>query len=185
MMDSVLNKIEPRVVIFLMLSAFLLTLLAAYLYLFKPSLTMLDQHQQTLLLLESEMQTGVPLKKLNIELQQQLKTLEAKISAGDENLSKSQMIARVIAQLDSLATDNRLQLVSVAPGIASQVFMFEELPFSVEIIGSYFDIYTWLSDVNNKLGPTIVKSFEISTVGNDNLRKMNMHIVSYVVKRAS
>lgn len=182
MMDNLLNKAEPRVVILLMLSVLLLTVLASYLYLFKSPLAMLEQHQQTLVLLESELQTGIPIKQTNLGLEQQLKALEEKINASDEGLSKSQMIARVIAQLDALAIDNKLQLTSVAPGLPSQVFMFEELPFNVEIIGNYFDIFAWLGDINKKLGPSIVKSFEISNVGNDNLRQMKMLIVSYVVK---
>jgi len=181
-MDSLLQKTEPRLVVLVAISLISLTLLASYLYLFKQPIALLKQHEQTLELLKSETEKGASIGLQNSSLSQQLVSLESKFNANGQQLSKSQMIAYVIGQLDAISERHHVQLVSVVPGNVNPVFMFEELPFNVQITGEYFDIYAWLNQVEVELGPMIVKSFKINGSGAGSLRKMNLVMVSYVPK---
>ena len=42
------------------------------------------------------------------------------------------------------------------------MWMFEELPYTVEVEGSYFSIHRWLYDVEEELRPMVVKQFQLS-----------------------
>lgn len=182
MMDRFIQSTEPRMIAILLAAILALTLLASYLYLFKQPMSTLAQKQQTLTLLKAEVERDMPLGQQIEELEKQVTDIKKLINASGQKLPQNQMIAYVIGQLDVIAANHQVQLVSVNPGTASKMFMFEELPFNIEIKGSYFDLYNWLKEVEVKLGPMVIKSFSLTADGQTGMRRMNTVIVSYLSK---
>jgi len=180
MIDRFIQSTEPRMIVILLASILGLTLLASYLYVFKQPLATLQQKQQTLRLLEAEVKREMPLGQKIEELELQATDIKKLINASGQQLPQNQMIAYVIGQLDVIAANHRVQLVSVTPGKANKVFMFEELPFNIEIKGGYFDLYNWLKDVEAKLGPMVIKSFSMTADDKTGMRRLNTEIVSYL-----
>lgn len=180
MIDSFIKNTEPRIIVLLLASILILTLLASYLYLFKKPVQLLKKNEQTLRMLKTEIDRNMPIGQMIEDLEQQEADINRLVNASGQQLPQNQMIAYVIGQLDVIAARNNVQLVSVSPGKASEIFMFEELPFSIEVTGSYFDLYNWLKKVEEKLGPMVVKSFNIVENSNDGLRRMHTVIVAYL-----
>ncbi len=173
------EQVQPRMLIIMLVSIIFLTLISSYLYVIKKPFLGLRQHQQTLSLLQGELQTGIPLQH-KIKTQQQLvENLNQQLHGTGPKLPVNKMIAYVIGELDKIASRHQVNLSSVKPQTSKTMFSFKELPFQIEISGDYFNLFSWLKDVEHDLGPIVIKQFDISPLGRTNDRKMQLTIVAY------
>lgn len=163
----------------LMGSILLLTLLAAYLYLFKQSLADYRKSLQTLQSMKSEVQPGIPISSQIESTQLSLLQLQQRLEGQDPQLPLNQKFASMIGQLDAISSNHEVQLKAITPGEVINVFMFQELPINIEITGSYFSLFDWLQQVENDLGAVIVKQFEIIPNLETKNRSMKLTLVSY------
>lgn len=173
------QQIQPRMLVILLVSLILLSITASLLYVLKKPYKELQQHQQTLLLLKNEMRTGVPLQNQIDTKQQHVDQLNLKLRGTGPQLPVNKMVPHVIGALDKLAEKHQLNLSSVKPGTPDFLFTFKELPFIVEISGDYFSLFAWLKDVENNLGPIVIKQFNIRPTNTGKVRTMTLTIVAY------
>lgn len=173
------RNVQPRMLLVLMVASILLTVTAAYLYLFKIPVGDYKQSIRNFEFLQVELQQDAPLRGQIEHLQATIERLDREIHGNGPQLPVSQMMAFVIGQLDAIARRHHVQLLSVKPGTAEKIIMFREIPFNVEIVGTYFKLYDWLSEVEKTLGPLVVKQFEISPEAKAKERRMKLTIVSY------
>jgi Tfp pilus assembly protein PilO len=179
MYKALQEQVQPRTLVFLLIALVLMAFAASYLYVIKNPFKDYRQHQQTLALLKNEVQTGIPLQK-QIETQQLLvEKLNIKLHGTGPKLAVNKMVAYVIGELDKIAKRYQVNLASVKPQSPETLFTFKELPFQVEISGDYFSLFAWLKDVENNLGPIVIKQFDLSVEGKEKKRKMFLTIVAY------
>ncbi len=179
MINYIQNNVEPRMLIFLMLSIIALTLTGSFVYVFKEPLKSYQQNHRMLELLQGEVTRGVPIDVEIAKVGKTIEELNLSLHGSGPKLPVNQMIAYVIGKLDLIARRHAVQLASVSPDKSTQVFMFEEIPFHVEITGSYFSLFDWLHDVENELGPMVVKQFDIEAMPKQGQRRMKLVVVSY------
>jgi Tfp pilus assembly protein PilO len=179
MYKTLQEQVQPRMLAILLLSLLLLTAVAGYLYVLKKPMQQLNQSKQALQLLEREVDTGVSLESQIAIFEGVVKTLNLKLRGTGPELPVNQMIAFVIGQLDHIAAKHAVNLVSVKPATAGRIFTFRELPFNVELQGSYFSLFEWLYEVEKELGPIVIKQFEFTEVGNSKQRHLRLVIASY------
>lgn len=179
MINYIQENVEPRILIFLMVSIIALTLTGSFLYLFKKPFKSYQQNHRMLELLEEEKTRGIPIDVEITKVSQTISDLSRELNGSGPKLPVNQMIAYVIGKLDLIASRHEVQLVSVKPDKSTKVFMFDEIPFHIEITGSYFSLFDWLHEVENELGPMIVKQFDIETLQKEGLRRMKLVVVSY------
>lgn len=179
MYKALQKQVKPRMLAILLTSLILLTITAGYLYVLKRPVQDFRQARQTLELLETEMQTGIPLDS-QIELfQQQIAQLHQQLHGSGQKLPLNQMMAFVMGQMDSIAASHNVKLVSVEPGNIEKIFIFQELPFHVVVTGNYFSLFDWLDQVERDLGPIVIKEFELTSEPNAALRRFTLTLVSY------
>ena len=180
-MLELVEQIQPRMLLIATSSVVVLTLLSAYLYLFKDPLKEYSQlrqiRTQAILDVKSE-QLGVDNQQMN-RLEDDIEKLKERLYGKGSRLSPSQMVPYVIGELDRLTGPYRVQLVSVKPGSVSKVLMFDEVPFDIEVAGGYFDLCGWLQQVEAELRPMVVKQFQVSPTSAEKRLKMNLRVVSY------
>ena len=157
----------------------LLTMLAGYLYVLKKPFLALRQSEQTLMLLENEVQTGVPLQNQIVSFQKHVAQLDKELRGTGPQLPTNQMIAFVIGQLDAIASDHTVKLISIKPGATEELFTFQVLPFHVELSADYFSLFNWLTEVEQQLGPIVIKKFTLRNEGATKQRRMGITLVSY------
>ncbi len=173
------EQVQPRTLVFLLVSIILLLLTGNYLYVIKSPFKNFWQHQQTLNLLQDDVQTGIPLQN-QIERQQQLvKKLTIKLHGTAPKLAPNKMVAYVIGELDKSAKRHQINLTSVKPQNPETLFTFKEQPFQVEISGNYFSLFAWMKDIEKNLGAIVIKQFELSSGEQGKERKMFLTIVAY------
>ena len=173
------QQVKPQMLALLLVSLICLTIIAGYLYLLKRPIQDFRQARQTLGLLETELQTGVPVDGQIKLFQQQIAELDQQLHGSGQKLPLNQMIASVIGQLDMIAASHGVKLISVEPGSVEKIFLFQELPFHVVVTGSYFSLFDWLNQVEHNLGPIVIKEFELMAEPNPAIRRFTVTLVSY------
>ncbi len=179
MYKALLKQTSPQMLAFLMVSVLLLLITASYLYLLKKPFQDLGQAKQTLALLESELQTGIPLDSQIQTFQAQVAKLNIQLHGNGKNLPINQMIAFVIGELDRISAVHNVKLISVEPGNAEKVFLFQELPFQLVVTGNYFKLFDWLNQVEHELGPFVVQEFELTSESDSAVRRFTLTLVFY------
>ena len=178
-MYAQLSRLQPRLLGLVFGATLGLTLLAAYLYVLKKPVAEYRRHQQTRLLLEGEVRNGAGNSEEIQTLTAAVEALERQLLSGSDAVPVNQMVAHIIGQLDRISSNHQVELIGVKPGQRKKVFMFEEVPFEVEIKGGYFSLYDWLREVEQELGPMVVKQFTITPEAPGDMTRIRLTVVSY------
>ena len=98
------------------------------------------------------------------------------------NLPEKKMESFIIGELQNISWNHEIDLMGVKPVKGSEIQMFQEILFKVQLSGEYFDLYKWLHELRNQLGFIVIKNLELKPLnGNDRdtLLFMNLTIASY------
>ena len=170
---------SPLTIYGTMVAIVVMTCLAAYLYGFKKPLQDYKTLKANIQILEAKVESGDGISLKLTGLQSEIDTLAKRLQGETPALSNSQMVAHVISSLDSISSKHTVQLLGVRPDPPGTVKYFEELPFSIEISGSYFSLFNWLQEVEKELGPMVVKKINIAPIRETQEQMMRLNIVSY------
>lgn len=178
-MANPFKNIPLRQIYFIVFALFFLTILASYLYLFKGPLKTYTSLKQSRVFMETKVATSGNIVDEIKGLQEVVDSL-TKTLHGENSVPAQKLIARNIDRMDRLSNRHAVRLESVKPDSSQSVQMFEEIPLSIRVSGSYFDLYKWLHEVEKELGPMVVKQFDLlRTMGTKELT-MNLKMVSYI-----
>ncbi len=173
------KNVQPQMLVFLLVSLLILTMAAGYLYVLKKPFADFRQSQQTLELLKNELQTELAFSAIIASTQQNINQLDKKLNGSSPLLPVNQLIAFVIGELDYIAKKHQIKLISVKPEAIENKLFFHELPFAIEISGSYLNLYEWLDDVEKNLGAIAINRFIINATNTSSERHMELTLVSY------
>ena len=186
-MLAYLEQLPPRTLPLVLASAFALTLLACYLYLFKQPLAqyrdLVSQHDRSAAELQAQ-RSSYDAAEI-AALQSAIASAEDRLYGEGPRPGPRDLVPHVVDRLDGLSRDHAVSLRSVKPGKVEQVLMFDEVPFDIAVQGRYFDLYDWLLDVESALRPMVVKHFRIHPAGEAGTLQMDLRIVSYLALEES
>ena len=179
MLDQLTKHISPGLIPVLMVVILALTLTASYFYQFKHSWKNYSEWKLTLEKLQDEQESVIPLDTDIRRVQEEIEELDQELNGDGPKLPVNQMVAYVIGKLDEIAEQHNVQLGGVRPGNSKDVLMFSETPYHIDIKGSYVNLFEWLYDVENKLGPLVIKEYQIESMNEEDMRRMQLTMVSY------
>lgn len=185
-MNAVLQQVRPPTLLLAMSAVVFLTLVASYMYGFqKPLAEYLALRQARVQAVEDVALAQQGVQEDHVALtKQRVQALEESLFGKGAHLPPGQMESFVVGQLDHLSNLHLVELLSVKPGRATDVLMFEEVPFDVEVKGKYFDLFAWLRDLESELRPMVLKQFELVPAGTDDGLRMTLRVVSYRTREA-
>jgi Tfp pilus assembly protein PilO len=179
-MYKVLQKqVKPQILATLLVSLVFLALLSGYLYVLKKPVKEFNQARNMLELLEKELQTGIPVSNQVNLLQQQITQLNQQLHGNNQKLPLNQMIVSVISQMNTVAAAHDVKLISVEPGDVEKIYIFQELPFNVVVVGKYVNLFDWLDQIGRDLGPIVIKHFQLIPEPDSAMRRFTLTLVSY------
>jgi len=181
-MNALLNKMSPLSIYGTMVAVVIMTCLASYLYGFKKPLQDYKLLKANSQILEAKVESGAGTSQEIRRIQSEIDSLKERLQGQTPSLSNSQMVAHVISSLDNISSMHTVQLLGVRPATPGTVKYFEELPFSIEISGSYFSLFDWLQEVERELGPMVVKKINIAPISGTQEQMMRLNMVSYRLK---
>ena len=138
--EQLLKDLRPESALAAMLALGVLALLGSHLYLLRPSLAKFREleskgPQATLEGLSGAVADGrVAVSALEEELAQ----LRKRLYGGPTDLPIEKTESYIIDQLDRISGRHGIELVSVKPGEAKEVLMFDEFLYEVEVKGDFF-----------------------------------------------
>lgn len=147
--------------VLLMASVALLVAAALGSYVILPEVRSYRQSVNTLTVLESAVAQQASLGIQVNTLETELDTLQQKLRGDTVNMPDNQMESFVIGRLQGISWRNNIELLGVRPGKGGKIQAFEEILFDVEVAGDYFDLYSWLQELDDELGFVVIKSFNI------------------------
>ena len=179
--ETLLRDVRPQALLAGMATIAGLTLLAGYLYVVKPAMARLNAlesggSQVTVANLLAETQET----ELSIGVTQgELAALNGSLLAGPSDLPPEKVESYIVDRLDGISSRHAVELVSVKPGEAMRVLMFDELQYEVEVKGEFFALVAWLWEVEEELRPLVVNGFEMRPDARGTWIGMKLRLASY------
>lgn len=179
-MDNPFKNIPQRQISLLIIAVFIMTILASYLYLFKKPFKAYNSLKESRAFLESKVVTGSNIGSEITTLQKTVDSLTLSLHGEGSAVPAQKLIAHNIDKLDKVSNRHDVRLESVKPDISKTIQMFEEIPLTIRVSGSYFNLYKWLHEVEKELGPMVVKQFDLLPKTGKKELIMNLKMVSYL-----
>ncbi len=154
--------------------------LTGYLYVLQPALRELRElrEQGSGALLAEGVVAEVGAASIE-RLEREVEAVRERLYGASGQVAPDRMEAWVINGLDRLSLRHGVQLVSVAPEGPRPVLVFDELPVQVHVQAGYFDLFAWLTDVEQELRPLVVKEFALSGTGEPGRVSLQLRLVSF------
>lgn len=180
-------QIEPRQFVLLVGGAALLVSAAVATLLIAPEYRELVKTNKSLKILQN-VTIADDMEKSIAETKGRIAQLQQDLHGEGDRLPIKQMEAMIIAKLEQIATKNQVVLDSVMPLKGNNSSRFDEVLFLVKVSGSYFDVYTWIKDLDHSLGAIVIKQFSIKpstlTASYESpTLNVELKVAAYVAKR--
>lgn len=179
--DALRSRTRPEAWVAMLAAAVVLLTLAGALYGVKPAWQAFRKASDQIK--PGEARTPAQLEDLRASVTErkgQVEAFRAEIYGGSAQVSEREVESFVIASLDEHARARGVDLVSVTPAPTKRVLDFEELPYDVELRGSYIDLFEWLRAAETALRPMVVKQFSLRPEGQSARVEMDVRLVSYL-----
>jgi Tfp pilus assembly protein PilO len=175
------RQLRPETLIGIAGTVVVVTAMAGHFWLLKPAIDRygeLDQ-ERVLTALQLDQERGKVEPAAMATISTEVDELRSQVIGGHANVPLPQMESFVIDALDRVSVRHDVKLESVTPGTVTQVVMFTELPYQVQVTGNYFSLFEWFRDVENELRPMVVKNFEMEKGRGSERIEMSLQIVAY------
>lgn len=179
---DVLNQLNQKTLLLIMVGIILLLVSASSAYGIWPQIKDIRSGVMT----RNEMKELVSNKDELAEQQQKLAReideIKYNLKGDMADLPDKKMESFIIGELHNISWSHDINLIAVKPAQGTQIQMFQEILFNVQLTGEYFDLYKWLHDLRDQLGFVVIKSLELISSNNDNDNStllMNLTIASY------
>ena len=181
-MSQLLNQINQKTLFLMLLGFTLLMLATSSVYGILPQV----KEMKSGLLKRTELQELVENKDhldvQKVSLVESINKLKRDLRGDMANLPEKKIEAFIIGELQNISWSYEIDLIGVKPVKGSEIQMFQEILFKVQLSGDYFDLYSWLQKLRSQLGFIVIKDLELSSLNNndvDSLLLMKLTIASY------
>lgn len=180
-LETALRDVRPQTLLAAMVAIAALTLLGGYLYIVKPSLARIHSLESgesiaTVEMLRSEAdQSNLAI----VATEGLLEGLRKQLYGGPSDLPPEKVESYIVDRLDSISARHAVELVSVKPGEAHRVLMFDELLYEVEVKGEFFALAAWLWELEDELRPLVVNGFDLRPLAQGPWVGMKLRLASY------
>lgn len=181
LLDRLVEETTPRTLVGAMGAIVAMTLLAGHLYVVKPSLASLRQleggdAQGAVARLTAEADTA---ERAIGTTRGALAALSEELYGGTSQLPPERVESYIVDRLDQISARHAVELVSVKPGEAKQVLMFDELLYEVEVKGQFSSLVAWLWELEDELRPLVVNGFDMHPTARGAWVGMKLRLASY------
>ncbi len=181
MLDRLARQLRPEAVNLVAVGLIAMGILAAYLYVLKQPIT----EYRGLLRRQTGIHVGLrterdePAAVALVGLRQEVEELQQRLYGGPSSVPLREMESYVIQTLDRISSRHSVALVGVRPLAIGEVLMFDELPYDVEVTGSYMRLWDWLQDMEAELRPMVVNSYELERRDNATAVSLRLRLAAY------
>lgn len=161
-MDELLEKTEPKTLLFGLGSIVVLSVAILVVYFLWPQFQKYQEYTRSQEIL---VQAAPGNSGLAVQLEQardEVAALSRRLHGDMAGLPGQQMESFIIGRLQKISWDNEVHLVSVRPGVGERIQNFQERVFDIRLRAGYSGFYRWLNNIGTDLGFVVVKNYHIS-----------------------
>ncbi len=176
MLDELTKTLTPRLMFLLLAAIAVVLVLGGFTSLFKKPMKSYKLQQvryEALKMLPSDPEAG---KKEMLSLQSEITSLNEQLTKTGHEVLKGTKPLKVIADLGNFAKQYEVQLLNVAPGKESQGETYTEIPFQIEMSGSYGQLFKWVYSLEHATTPLFVKRFSMKAGVNPEERELRLSL---------
>ncbi len=178
--DRLLRDVEPRTLALAGAALLLISILVGVLYGIKPVWSQYTGLKEKHQLAEAGLSRGNENTADTIAaLTREVDSLRDRLYGGAAGVPRRQIESFVVDSLDQISRRHGIDLLGITPDVPTSIWMFEELPYSVKVEGSFFAIHRWFYDVEEELRPMVVKRFQLSPSRDDRTVILDLRVVAY------
>ena len=181
MLDRISRSVRPEALTVGAWALVALMILAAYLHVLKAPFVqyrgLLRDRATASLGMRSEGEEPAALALAAVD--EEVAKLRHRLYGGSSSVPLREMESYVIQTLDRISARHDVELMGVRPREPGRVLMFDELPYDVEVMGSYVDLCGWLQDMETELRPMVVNSYEFERKNSAEPVRMKLQLVAY------
>ncbi len=107
------------------------------------------------------------LERTREDAREQVRSAKKRLHGGMPSLPARQIEAYIIGRLQEVSWRTDVDLTSVEPQPMTRSGLFDKTVFSVQLEGNYFDLFSWLSEVNATVGFVVIESYDIRITEHD------------------
>lgn len=181
-MTQIFNQISQKTFVFLLVGVLMLMLATTSVYGLWPQVKGIKSGLATRDELRELIANKEQLDEQHTKLEQEVEIMKRKLKGDMANLPEKKIEAYIIGELQNISWNHEINLIGVKPVKGSEIQMFQEILFNVQLSGEYFDLYEWLLDLRDQLGFIVIKSLELNSINQndaDTSLLMKLTIASY------
>lgn len=182
MLQGIIEKLDARQRVMLIGGLILLLVAGSFSYVLLPRIKVYTSSVEARDLLRNVATQGQAVSQQLVDLSTDVEVLAQRLHGDAANLPDEQLESFVIGRLQAISWRNNVDLISIAPSAGESVQTFRESLFRVELLGSYFDLYSWLDELSDELGFVVIKEYEmnpVEDVARDPDLNVSLSIASY------
>lgn len=97
-------------------------------------------------------------------LRNEVRTLRQSLHGDLAALPTKEMQGYIIGRLQGISWRNSVEFLGMQPREGEPIEKFQEILFEVQLLGDYFDLYSWLRDASKELGFVVIKQYQMAPV---------------------
>ncbi len=176
MLDELSKSLTPRLMFLLLSAIAVLIVSTGFSALFKQPIKSFKQQQTRLYSLQQQAPESLYSEQKIAALRQEITALNERLTKTGHEVLKGTTPMKVLADLGELAKQYEVQLLNVAPSDPRASSSYTEVPFSVEVSGSYGQIFKWVYALEHASLPLMIKQFTIQSGTDQQQRKLNLSV---------
>ncbi len=182
MMAQILDQINQKTLFLILMGFALLMLATSSVYGIFPQIKEMNSDLSKRTELKELVSNKDQLDEQKNNLVEKIEKIKRDLRGDMANLPEKKIEAFIIGELQNISWNHEINLIGVKPVKGSEIQMFQEVLFKVQLSGEYFDLYEWLLELRNQLGFIVIKNLELNSSNdssNDALLLMKLTIASY------
>lgn len=162
MLEELTKTLTPRLLLLVMLAITSLTLSSAWSVLFKPPIKHYRELNERFQTLQQEAANPDTTAMDIQQLRQQIADLNTRLSETGREVLKGTSSLNVMADLGNFAEQQQIQLLGITPGDPVKGNLYTEIPFQVELAGSYQHLFNWVHTLEHATMPLFIRQFSLA-----------------------
>ena len=181
-MLELLNKIDKRNFILVLVGTMLIVVVSLFSYVLWPEVKSYRTSVSDLSVLRNLVANNNDIQYELGQLKTEIGRTKRRLKGDMADLPEKEMEAYIIGVLQNISWDNEVNLIGVKPVKGSEISIFQEVLFKVKLSGDYFDLYNWFVELREQLGFIVIKNLNLSPVSGNkksSMLLMDLTIASY------
>ena len=176
MLEELTKNLNPRMMFLLLFAGAVLISSTGYSIWFKKPIKEYGQLQIRYETMQNRPSDLASVEKATQKLRKEIDDLNAQLTEIGREVLKGTKPLSVISDLGAYAKQHNVQMVGIKPAPLIKGKLYTEVPFNVELLGDYAQLFKWVYSLEHSKSPLFIKEFSMLSGSGTENRKMQLTV---------